>query len=80
LTLTESKTVLCAKCGTEHQTHPEPREGFAKDGTPTFGVFAVDYTYIMDFHNGGSQYVPLCKVHSRDSISLNPVSETRSAS
>jgi hypothetical protein len=68
--LTESKTVLCAKCGTEHQTRPEAREGFDKDGTPVFGVFAKDYTYHMDFFNGSSQYVPLCNTHDRDTISL----------
>lgn len=79
LTITESKTVLCAKCGTEHDRHPVQRKGFDGEGKPISGVFAKDYTYHNDwFLDRG--YVPLCNAHSRDELSVNPVPEGHSAS
>ena len=76
VTKTEEKTVLCAKCGTEHNTHPTERGGFDGEGIPIWGVFAKDYTYHRDYYlNKG--YVPLCNTHTRDELSLNAVEETK---
>lgn len=62
------KTVVCIRCGTEHEAVPAQRNGFDKDGNPKVAVWAKDYTYYKDNykHKG---FGVLCNRHERDAIS-----------
>ena len=65
MTITVEK-LICAKCGTEHDSVPEVKTD-VWNGKEETGVWAKDFTYVRDFYKG--KYVVLCKTHSRDSIS-----------
>lgn len=74
MTITVEK-LICAKCGTEHDSVPEVRTD-TWNGVETTGVWAKDFTYVRDFYKG--KYVVLCKRHDRDSISQKSMKEITS--
>jgi hypothetical protein len=66
------ETLICAKCGSEHDSVPEERTDIW-NGVEQRGVWAGDFTYVRDFYKG--EYAILCRKHDRDSISKTSVKD-----
>ena len=66
MTITKEK-LICAKCGTEHDSLPAIRTA-EWNGKVETGVWAKDFTYYRDFYLSKG-YVVLCKTHKIETIS-----------
>lgn len=63
------ETLICAKCGTEHDSVP-PVKTDVWNGKEITGVWAKDFTYYRDFYLSKG-YVVLCKSHKIEDIAQN---------
>lgn len=63
------ETLICAKCGTEHDSLPPVRTDTWNGVTQT-GVWAKDFTYHRDFYLSKG-YVVLCNSHKLEDIAQN---------
>ena len=70
-----AEILICAKCGSEHDSVPTIRTD-EWNGKEETGVWAKDFTYVRDFYKG--EYSVLCKSHDRDSISKKSMQEINS--
>jgi hypothetical protein len=61
--------LICAKCGTEHDSLPPVKSG-VWNGVVQTGVWAKDFTYYRDNYLSKG-YVVLCNVHKIEDISPN---------
>jgi hypothetical protein len=61
--------LICAKCGTEHDSLPPVRTDMW-NGVEQTGVWAKDFTYYRDFYLSRG-YVVLCKSHKIEDITQN---------
>lgn len=77
MTLTK-ETLICAKCGTEHDSLPEERTD-TWNGVEQTGVWAKDFTYYRDFYLNGNEYVVLCKSHKIEAVSHHQAGSTNIA-
>lgn len=68
MTITEEK-LICAKCGTEHDSVPPVRTD-TWNGKIITGVWAKDFTYYHDNYLSRG-YVPLCNSHKIEDVAQN---------
>lgn len=64
-----AETLICAKCGSEHDSVPEVRTD-TWNGKEVTGVWAQDFTYYWDNYLSKG-YVILCKSHKLEEIAQN---------